>query len=69
MSEKQLSAYDRLINEPSNDWLIYNWVVKRDEVPEEYVGDIMRMLQEHTANVAKEQRYRQPDLNMADTHV
>lgn len=25
MSEKQLQQYDRLINEPSNDWDIYYW--------------------------------------------
>lgn len=25
MNEKQLDLYDRLINEPSNDWDIYYW--------------------------------------------
>ncbi|NWR95345.1 SDHF2 factor, partial [Furnarius figulus] len=25
MSEEQLNRYDRLINEPSNDWDIYYW--------------------------------------------
>lgn len=25
MTEKQLNLYDRLINEPSNDWDIYYW--------------------------------------------
>ncbi|XP_059566469.1 succinate dehydrogenase assembly factor 2, mitochondrial isoform X1 [Myotis daubentonii] len=25
MTEKQLNLYDRLINEPSNDWDIYHW--------------------------------------------
>jgi len=25
MSERQLNLYDRLINEPSNDWDIYYW--------------------------------------------
>lgn len=25
MSEQQLNLYDRLINEPSNDWDIYYW--------------------------------------------
>lgn len=25
MSEEQLNCYDRLINEPSNDWDIYYW--------------------------------------------
>ncbi|XP_074087452.1 succinate dehydrogenase assembly factor 2, mitochondrial isoform X2 [Macrotis lagotis] len=27
MTEKQLSLYDRLINEPSNDWDIYYWAI------------------------------------------
>lgn len=25
MNEQQLDLYDRLINEPSNDWDIYSW--------------------------------------------
>lgn len=59
-----MSEYDRLINEPSNDWTIYNWALKTDdhEVPEEYRGGVMRLLQEHAANIGKEQRYTQPDL-------
>lgn len=34
MTETQLQQYDRLINEPSNDWDIYYWAtgkVTRDE--------------------------------------
>jgi succinate dehydrogenase assembly factor 2 len=62
LTEEQLSTYDLLINEPNNDWLIYNWVVKKDEVPERYQGDVMRLLQEHAANTAKEKRYQLPDL-------
>uniref|UniRef100_A0A8C9YKW7 Succinate dehydrogenase assembly factor 2, mitochondrial n=1 Tax=Sander lucioperca TaxID=283035 RepID=A0A8C9YKW7_SANLU len=29
MSEKQLLQYDRLINEPSNDWDIYYWATEQ----------------------------------------
>ncbi|XP_064144035.1 succinate dehydrogenase assembly factor 2, mitochondrial isoform X1 [Loxodonta africana] len=29
MTEKQLNLYDRLINEPSNDWDIYYWATGR----------------------------------------
>ncbi|XP_014400051.1 PREDICTED: succinate dehydrogenase assembly factor 2, mitochondrial [Myotis brandtii] len=28
MTEKQLNLYDRLINEPSNDWDIYHWATE-----------------------------------------
>ena len=33
MTEKQLNLYDRLINEPSNDWDIYYWATgtRRDK--------------------------------------
>uniref|UniRef100_A0A8V5G1L1 Succinate dehydrogenase assembly factor 2, mitochondrial n=1 Tax=Melopsittacus undulatus TaxID=13146 RepID=A0A8V5G1L1_MELUD len=33
MSEHQLNLYDRLINEPSNDWDIYYWATGRDQLP------------------------------------
>lgn len=29
MSEIQLQQYDRLINEPSNDWDIYYWATRK----------------------------------------
>lgn len=31
MTEKQLQQYDRLINEPSNDWDIYYWATGERE--------------------------------------
>lgn len=33
MSEHQLNLYDRLINEPSNDWDIYYWATGREQLP------------------------------------
>lgn len=31
MTERQLNLYDRLINEPSNDWDIYSWATGTDK--------------------------------------
>lgn len=31
MSEQQLNRYDRLINEPSNDWDIYYWATGTEQ--------------------------------------
>lgn len=33
MNEQQLNLYDRLINEPSNDWDIYYWATGRVQLP------------------------------------
>nr|XP_030871624.1 succinate dehydrogenase assembly factor 2, mitochondrial isoform X2 [Gorilla gorilla gorilla] len=33
MTEKQLNLYDRLINEPSNDWDIYYWATGSSDSP------------------------------------
>uniref|UniRef100_A0A2K5D4Y0 Succinate dehydrogenase complex assembly factor 2 n=1 Tax=Aotus nancymaae TaxID=37293 RepID=A0A2K5D4Y0_AOTNA len=33
MTEKQLNLYDRLINEPSNDWDIYYWATALSNSP------------------------------------
>lgn len=33
MSEQQLNLYDRLINEPSNDWDIYYWATGTVQLP------------------------------------
>lgn len=32
MTENQLKQYDRLINEPSNDWDIYYWATGESQV-------------------------------------
>ncbi|XP_074087453.1 succinate dehydrogenase assembly factor 2, mitochondrial isoform X3 [Macrotis lagotis] len=62
MTEKQLSLYDRLINEPSNDWDIYYWAIEAKPVPEIFENDVMVMLRDFAKNKNKEQRLRAPDL-------
>uniref|UniRef100_A0A8U7M8Q9 Succinate dehydrogenase assembly factor 2, mitochondrial n=1 Tax=Corvus moneduloides TaxID=1196302 RepID=A0A8U7M8Q9_CORMO len=62
MSEEQLNRYDRLINEPSNDWDIYYWATEAKPTPAEFDTDVMVMLREFAKNRNREQRLRQPDL-------
>ncbi|XP_029438111.1 succinate dehydrogenase assembly factor 2, mitochondrial [Rhinatrema bivittatum] len=62
MSETQLSLYDRLINEPSNDWDIYNWATGTKPAPEIFDNEVLDMLKEFAKNKNMEQRLRQPDL-------
>ncbi|XP_075044042.1 succinate dehydrogenase assembly factor 2, mitochondrial [Mixophyes fleayi] len=62
MTDTQLSQYDRLINEPSNDWDIYYWVTEAQDTPEQFNNEIMDMLKEFAKNREMEQRLRQPDL-------
>ncbi|KAK0068426.1 succinate dehydrogenase assembly factor 2 mitochondrial [Biomphalaria pfeifferi] len=62
LSEDQLSSYDKLINQPSNDWDIYYWVTGVKEIPEEYRSDVMDLLKKHAENSTKESRIKQPDL-------
>ncbi|XP_075784562.1 succinate dehydrogenase assembly factor 2, mitochondrial [Pelodiscus sinensis] len=62
MTEQQLNLYDRLINEPTNDWDIYYWATEAKPTPEVFENDVMVMLREFTKNKNKEQRLRQPDL-------
>ncbi|XP_042304132.1 succinate dehydrogenase assembly factor 2, mitochondrial isoform X2 [Sceloporus undulatus] len=62
MSEKQLDLYDRLINEPSNDWDIYYWATEAKPAPEVFENEVMEMLREFTKNKNREKRLRQPDL-------
>ncbi|XP_054057558.1 succinate dehydrogenase assembly factor 2, mitochondrial isoform X1 [Rissa tridactyla] len=62
MSEQQLNLYDRLINEPSNDWDIYYWATEAKPTPAEFENDVMAMLREFAKNKKREQRLRQPDL-------
>lgn len=63
MTDTQLSLYDRIINEPSNDWDIYYWVTGAQEPPAEFNNEIMHLLQEYAKNREMEQRLRQPDLD------
>ncbi|CAH1170032.1 unnamed protein product [Phaedon cochleariae] len=60
--EKQTAMYDTLINSPSNDWDIYYWATNTKPTPPEYDHEIMDLLKEHTKNIKKESRIRQPDL-------
>ncbi|NXP52713.1 SDHF2 factor, partial [Heliornis fulica] len=62
MTEQQLNRYDRLINEPSNDWDIYYWATGAKPPPGEFQTDVMAMLREFARNERREQRLRQPDL-------
>ncbi|XP_059172100.1 succinate dehydrogenase assembly factor 2, mitochondrial-like isoform X2 [Physella acuta] len=62
LTEDQLSSYDKLINQPSNDWDIYYWVTGVRETPDEFKSDVMDLLQKHARNEQRETRIRQPDL-------
>ncbi|KAG9352600.1 hypothetical protein JZ751_021014 [Albula glossodonta] len=66
MTEAQLQQYDKLINEPSNDWDIYYWATEAQPTPPDYQGEVMNMLQEFTKNREQEQRLRAPDLEYLD---
>ncbi|XP_048885907.1 succinate dehydrogenase assembly factor 2, mitochondrial [Brienomyrus brachyistius] len=67
MTEAQLKQYDRLINEPSNDWDIYYWATETTPTPACYQGEVMDLLQEFAKNRKQEQRLRAPDLEYLDT--
>jgi len=62
MTDVQLSTYDKLINQPTNDWEIYYWVTGVKEVPEEFQSDIMTLLQAYSQNKEGECRVTQPEL-------
>ncbi|XP_004469401.1 succinate dehydrogenase assembly factor 2, mitochondrial [Dasypus novemcinctus] len=62
MTEKQLNLYDRLINEPSNDWDIYYWATDAKPAPEVFENEILALLKDFTKNKNKEQRLWAPDL-------
>ncbi|XP_004543265.1 succinate dehydrogenase assembly factor 2, mitochondrial [Maylandia zebra] len=62
MTENQLKQYDRLINEPSNDWDIYYWATEAQPTPDVYQGEVMDMLKEFTKNRNHEQRLDAPSL-------
>ncbi|XP_005909937.1 succinate dehydrogenase assembly factor 2, mitochondrial isoform X1 [Bos mutus] len=62
MTEKQLNLYDRLINEPSNDWDIYYWATEAKPAPEIFENEVMTLLRDFAKNKNKEQRLRAPDL-------
>ncbi|XP_028916660.1 succinate dehydrogenase assembly factor 2, mitochondrial isoform X2 [Ornithorhynchus anatinus] len=62
MTERQLNLYDRLINEPSNDWDIYYWATEAKPAPEIFENEVMDLLRDFAKNKNKEQRLRAPDL-------
>lgn len=62
MTEKQLNMYDRLINEPSNDWDIYYWATVARPAPEVFENEVMALLRDFTKNKNRERRLRAPDL-------
>jgi succinate dehydrogenase assembly factor 2 len=62
MNAKDLDLYDKLINEPSNDWDIYYMAVGKIDTPEEYQHHIMDLLKKYVKNEEKQKRIRQPDL-------
>ncbi|XP_065150317.1 succinate dehydrogenase assembly factor 2, mitochondrial [Paramisgurnus dabryanus] len=66
MSAAQLKQYDRLINEPSNDWDIYYWATEAVPTPDVYQGEVMDMLKEFTKNKNMEQRLDAPNLEYLD---
>ncbi|KAJ8272200.1 hypothetical protein COCON_G00110590 [Conger conger] len=66
MTETQLYQYDKLINEPSNDWDIYYWATGAQPTPPDYQGEVMDLLQEFTKNRDQEQRLSAPDLEYLD---
>jgi len=66
MTETQLLQYDRLINEPSNDWDIYYWATEAHPTPEVYQGEVIEMLKEFTKNRNQEQRLDAPNLEYLD---
>uniref|UniRef100_A0A0B7BV86 Succinate dehydrogenase assembly factor 2, mitochondrial n=1 Tax=Arion vulgaris TaxID=1028688 RepID=A0A0B7BV86_9EUPU len=61
-TDGQLSSYDKLINQPSNDWDIYYWVTGVTATPEEFQSDVMDLLKKHARNEEKNFRICQPDL-------
>ncbi|XP_004715104.1 succinate dehydrogenase assembly factor 2, mitochondrial [Echinops telfairi] len=62
MTEKQLNLYDRLINEPSNDWDIYYWATEAKPAPEIFENEVLELLRDFAKNKNREQRLRAPDL-------
>ncbi|KAF7703557.1 succinate dehydrogenase assembly factor 2, mitochondrial isoform X1 [Silurus meridionalis] len=66
MSEYQLRQYDRLINEPSNDWDIYYWATEAQPTPDVYQGEVMELLKEFAKNREMEQRLDAPNLEYLD---
>jgi succinate dehydrogenase assembly factor 2 len=63
LGEEGLEMYDRLLNDVSNDWDLYYWMVGRKEPPASLDNEVMGLLKDHAKNVKKESRLRQPNLS------
>ncbi|XP_059831597.1 succinate dehydrogenase assembly factor 2, mitochondrial [Hypanus sabinus] len=63
MTGKQLSLYDKLINQPTNDWDIYYWITETKPTPPEFDNEVMTLLKEFTKNRNMEHRAGQPALD------
>ncbi|XP_020916819.1 succinate dehydrogenase assembly factor 2-A, mitochondrial [Exaiptasia diaphana] len=63
--KESLELYDKLINQPSNDWDLYYWMIENQPTPEEYNNSVMDLLKEHAKNEKRDVRLRQPDLEGA----
>ena len=61
--EAQLNDFDTLINQPSNDWDLYYWIMDKVETPEMFDTDVMRQLKKHARNENMEARYRMAELD------
>ncbi|EDV28565.1 uncharacterized protein TRIADDRAFT_20085 [Trichoplax adhaerens] len=62
MDNQQLDQYDRLLNESSNEWELYYWIIGTKSVPTEFDNEIMAMLQKYASNKDRETRFHQPPL-------
>ena len=62
MNKTQLDLYDKLINTPSNDWDLYNWVVGIKETPKEFNNEVMELLKAHVNDPNVTYRNVQPSL-------
>ncbi|KAK7604910.1 hypothetical protein V9T40_006096 [Parthenolecanium corni] len=65
LNAELLNQYDKLINEPSNDWDIYYWLTGKEEPPAQFKNEVFEMLKTHTQNKSHEQRFRQPDIRFS----
>ena len=48
--DNSLELYDKLINQPSNDWDLYYWMIGNKPTPEEYDNEVMNLMKEHAKN-------------------
>ncbi|CAH0564139.1 unnamed protein product [Brassicogethes aeneus] len=53
-TEEEVDEYDKLINIPSNEWVLYYWASGLKPVPKEFDGKIMKLLKEHCKNTGQE---------------